>query len=215
MSRIGTTSSSRTCWTMCMAKDCSPSRSIGERARRRARAGPRRRRAGGRAARRAGRAGAHAAPARDVGHRGQTDERQGAGVERPRSVRSHCAGLSQSCGRGVTRRAPASAGAHRRPPAARLRRLGARSPGGPRRAGRPRLGARPAGVLGLRRGGGGWPAAVLGLPGRSCASCAASAARAAACRRRAAALPVAPAGARAGMGARRASRGRRARSCTR
>jgi hypothetical protein len=30
MSRIGAMSSSRMCWTMCMANDCSPRRSIGE-----------------------------------------------------------------------------------------------------------------------------------------------------------------------------------------
>jgi hypothetical protein len=42
------------------------------------------------------RARADAAPARDVGRRRQADERESAGVERPRSVRSHCARLSQS-----------------------------------------------------------------------------------------------------------------------
>ena len=126
--------------------------------------------------------GAHAAPARYVRHRGQTHERQGAGVERPRSVRSHCAGLSQSRGRDVTRRAPASAGAHRRPQSAR----------------RPRLGARPTSVLGLRRERGGRPAAVLGLPGAA----ALPARRALPALRAAGALPRAllVAGRRAGAG---------------
>ena len=189
------------CWTMCMAKACSPSRSMGEMsaAMRASRpAGEGEQAADGRGARAV--LGAHAAPARDVGHRGQTDERQGTGVERPRSVRSHCAGLSQSCGRGVTRRAPASAGAHRRPPPARLPRSGSLR----RRlatCSAPSLGARPTRVLGLRRGGGGRPAAVLGLPAPAAlpARGALPALRAAGAVR--AALPVAGLGARAGVGA--------------
>ena len=139
-------------------------------------------------------AGADAAPARDVGRRRQADQRQGTRVERPRSVRSHCAGLSQSCGRGVTRGAPASRGARHRPPSAR------RSRGCPR----------PTGVLGLRCGGRGGPAAVLGVPGRAAlpARRALPALRAAGPMRRA--LPIAGLGCVAGLGA-----GRLRRACAR
>ena len=143
--------------------------------------------------------GADPAPARDVGRGRQADERQGTRVERPRSVRSHCAGLSQSCGRGVTRRRASIGGAHHRPPSAR----------------RPGRRPRPTRVLGLRRGGRGGPAAVLGLPGRAAlparsalpALRPAGAVRAALLRRRARRWP--------GRGRRSPSRARRARSCTR
>ena len=188
MSRIGTTSSSRMCWTMCMTKACSPSRSMGEMSaamRASMPAGEGEQAPDGRGARAV--ADADAAPARDVGHRRQADERQGTRVERPRSVRSHCAGLSQSCGRGVTRGAPASQGARHRPPSAR----------------RPRRRTRPTGVLGLRRDRGGGPAAVLGVPGRAAlpAGRALPALRPAGPMRRA--LPGAGLGGGPGVGARR------------
>ena len=114
--------------------------------------------------------GAHAPPARDVGRRRQADERQGARVERPRSVRSHCAGLSQSRGRGVTRRPPASAvlAAARHLLAALRRSLRSPLP----RAGPAARRSRPA-------------SRCAGPAGASCASCAGRAARAAACRCRA------------------------------
>ena len=116
-------------------------------------------------------AGADAAPARDVGRGRQGDQRQGAGVERPRSVRSHCAGLSQSRGRGVTR------SAHHRRVLAAVRQLLARCSGLAPRAARDALAAlgsalaRRAGTA-VRR----WrPASpCAGRAGPSCASCAAT-----------------------------------------
>ena len=94
-------------------------------------------------------------------------------------------------------RARPSPGARHHPPVAR----------------RPRRRPRPAGVLGLRRGGRGGPPAVLGLPRASCAFCAATrcrALRAAGPMR--AALSVAGLGAWPRRGRRSPSRARRARS---
>ena len=108
---------------------------------------------------------AHAPPAGDVGRRRQADERQGTRVERPRSVRSHCARLSQSGGGGVTR-SRASIGAV-------STRLPAANPFRARRCSGALVGrARPARLLGVRRDGRSPASRCAGAAGASCASCA-------------------------------------------